>query len=72
MEVTEKQIRQWVRDEQNKILEEKQALCNHLKSGTATSDLAVICDNCSKELDIDEDGNMQATGIELKTQGEIR
>ena len=46
--VTEDQIRSWVRSEQERITGEQQAACLHMVSGTLHNDGRVICDQCSK------------------------
>ena len=50
---TEEQIRQWVRDEQAKLTNEKQEACNHAFSGTLRADATVACDQCEKILTLD-------------------
>jgi len=47
---TEEEIRQWVRDEKEKIKREEQESCEHLKSGTLHADGTVTCDQCDKAL----------------------
>lgn len=48
-DVTEEQIRQWVRDEEEKIRLEKQVVCSHAKSGTL-SEGKITCDQCGKQV----------------------
>jgi hypothetical protein len=70
--INEELVRQWVRDEQEKIAAEKQAACNHKVSGTVTRSGDVQCDACGKILDIEEDGNIESTGSELRNVGIVR
>jgi hypothetical protein len=52
---TEEEIRAWVRDEQEKIDAEKQAICGH---GTGTLDRpnnVVVCNSCSYKFPIGGD-----------------
>ena len=47
---TEAEIRQWIRDEREKVRQEEQSSCLHLKSGTLHEDGTVTCDQCNKAL----------------------
>ena len=58
MEVTEEQIRRWVRDEEEKIQLEKQAACSHARSGTLYEG-SIACDQCGKVITEDDmDGTL--------------
>jgi len=70
-DVTESQIRQWVRDEEAKITQEKQSICLHRKSGTILNNGDLQCDDCKKVLDIEEDGNVPSSGAELRHVGRV-
>ncbi len=48
---TEKEIRQWVRDEWAKIEREKQDACEHLRSCTFQPNGDITCDQCGKTLE---------------------
>lgn len=55
---TEEEIRQWVRDEQRRIDEERQAACSHARSGTL-SEGVITCDQCGKVVTEDDmDGTL--------------
>ena len=43
---TEAEIRQWVRDEQDKILSERQDACPHNQAGQLQTDGAILCVIC--------------------------
>ena len=45
---TEEEIRAWVRDEQAKILQERQEACPHSVSGNLDTEWKITCSNCGK------------------------
>lgn len=52
---TEEQIRQWVRDERNKIVLEEQASCFH-RTGTWANNV-VTCEKCGRNMTKDDWGS---------------
>ena len=54
---TEEEIKRWVREEQDVLVAEKQAACNHRVSGTypPSSPDILICDQCDKPLTMESD-----------------
>ncbi len=51
---TEEEIRQWVRDEEAKIVGEKQDACEHLRVGTLQPNRDVTCDQCGKVVTLED------------------
>lgn len=47
---TEQEIREWVRSENEKLEFEKQAACDHLRSGSLKSNGEVTCNYCGKTM----------------------
>ena len=50
MGVSEERIREIVREEHQKLLEEKQSACGHEVSCTQQADNLFVCDACGKVL----------------------
>lgn len=46
--LVEAEVRQWVRDEREKIRREEQSSCRHFRNGTLHLDGVVTCDKCDK------------------------
>ncbi len=51
---TEEEIRRWVRDEEAKIVSEKQDACGHLRVGTLQANRDVTCDQCGKVVTLED------------------
>ena len=57
MRITEEDVKRWVREENELLVAEKQAACNHRVSGTYPPDSPdiLICDQCDKPLTLESD-----------------